>query len=156
MKTMLALLLLVVPASAQEAFEITTRQDWTVGAVPMVRPTGDNRVIALDVIPNGNPTPIKNMGYAWVHVCNVDVKLYPTAPMECAGVKMTADGVVFSADVFNGAPRRPIRMMIGPTTVATFSANPVANLTVGGFDALQMQRRIAHLESQVKQLGGKP
>ena len=106
------------------AFDILERTHITSFPVPSFRPTGTNKVIALDVYPNGTPTPNSDSGYAWIDACDADLlNANGTTPVTCARMGVKEDKVEFGSRNYDGGAIKPVWIIVGNTHVATFDAS---------------------------------
>ncbi len=69
--------------------------------VPTIRPTTTDKVIALDVMPNGTPSA-ETGGVAWIDVCNQD-RMYANGDIGAARVASFSDKVQIGSVSFGGA-----------------------------------------------------
>lgn len=93
--------------STARGWSINTRSVVTTFPVPSFQPTQNNTVIAIDVMPKGAPTESSGNGFAWVDVCNADVKDNGNAVY---GIRNAAvgNGARISSFNYNGATAKPL------------------------------------------------
>jgi hypothetical protein len=85
--------------------------------VPTVRPTGANKNIALDVMPNGKPTNFYGNGLAWIDVCDTDLRT-TDGSTGTARIGIYADHVEFGTRGF-GISAKPLWLTVGNDGSAT-------------------------------------
>ena len=106
--------------TAARSFELQTRGALTAFPVPCVRPSTATTTIALDIMPNGNPSEYGANGKAWFDVCDTDV-LTGTPAVNTARVGIRAAiGAEFGSRAYNGASAIPITFTLhdGSASVA--------------------------------------
>lgn len=98
--------------TSARSFELQTRDALTDFPVPCVRPSTANTVIALDIMPNGNPSEYGANGKAWLDVCDTDVQTgSPAVNTARVGVRATM-GAEFGSRAYQGASPIPISFTI--------------------------------------------
>lgn len=113
--------------TSARSFELQTRDALTAFPVPCVRPSTATTTIALDIMPNGNPSEYGTNGKAWLDVCDTDV-LTGTPAVNTARVGIRAAvGAEFGSRAYQGAAAIPITFTIHDTTV-----NMVGQFTTAG------------------------
>jgi len=118
-----------------EEWELTSRDVGVLFPVPCFRPIISNKVIAVDIMPNGTPTENGNNGFAWFDICEKDT--YNTNPafysLRC-GIRSI--GAEFGARHFNGATAIPIFFNISPgnpTDNIPLRLNPNKSIDMPGY-----------------------
>lgn len=105
---------LFLQETANRAFSLSTRQTVSTIPVPSFRPTSINSAIAVDIMPNGNPSEFGNNGIAWIDIINEDA-LIGEPGMEGARVGVFADKVEFGSRVFNSGTAIPLTFTVDAT-----------------------------------------
>lgn len=117
---------LSLPAWAQSvsgAFDILARTYMTNFPVPSFRPTQANKIIALDVYPNGTPAPNSDNGFAWIDACDADLlNANGNVPVTCARMGIKPDRVEFGSRNFDGGAQKDIYIVRGSQVVAKFTS----------------------------------
>lgn len=101
-----------VTGTAARGWSVRTRSTVTTFPVPAFRPTQVNTVLAIDLMPNGTPSESSGNGYAWLDVCNADIR-DADDPVWGGRVAATSVGAVFGSFSYNGASAKPIAFQIG-------------------------------------------
>ncbi|MCR4286753.1 MAG: hypothetical protein NUW09_01935, partial [Deltaproteobacteria bacterium] len=113
--------------TSARSFELQTRDALTAFPVPCVRPSTATTTIALDIMPNGNPSEYGTNGKAWLDVCDTDVQTgSPAVNTARVGIR-AAIGAEFGSRAYQGAAAIPITFTIHDTTV-----NQVGQFTTAG------------------------
>lgn len=128
--------------NANSQYELARRDSLNSYPVPLIRPVQTNKVIALDVMPNGSPSEIAGNGFAWIDVCDADIKTGGSTPVKCARVGVRSDVVEFGSKNFDGAASPlPISFTMGALEairigvdrkVGIKNNNPTADFDVRG------------------------
>lgn len=126
-----------VPA---RGFTFETRTTPNTYPVPFFRPTTTDTTIAFDLFPNGSPAEVgSDLGVAWMHICNADLKADPNAAVSCIGMAAGTTAHRFGQYCYNSGTKLPIHFInegaivgiIGTNDEWTFQTGSVAgpNLT---------------------------
>lgn len=104
-----------ISAAFDSPFDITARGISLGFPVPTIRPTEANKVVALDIMPNGSPTPPASNMIAWQDVCDTDV-FQNNDPVNCARVGVGTTAIQFGSVAFNGATPKPVQFIVRDVT----------------------------------------
>ena len=116
--------------TSARSFELQTRDALTTFPVPCVRPSTSNTVIALDIMPNGNPAENGTNGKAWQDVCDTDIRTgSPAVNTARVGIRASI-WAEFGSMAYNGAATVPVTITINGVMVGQFSVAGVFG--VGG------------------------
>lgn len=115
---------------ATQGFRADVRDALTSFPVPCIRPTTTDKVIALDVCPNGSPSDFSNNGVAWIDVCDSDVQA-GDPPVVALRLGISSTDLEIGIRAFNGATKKPLRIKNDAVTVMEFE---IAGDINTGFD----------------------
>lgn len=100
---------------AVQQFTLGPRSDVTAFPAAAFRPQTANRVMALDVMPNGSPTENATDGFAWIDVCSTDILDEDTdvTPTTTARVGIKTSFAVFGSRAYGGASTPTVKIEAG-------------------------------------------
>lgn len=131
------------------SYDITTRKDLQNITVPVLRPSSEDHVIALDIMPRGRPKEWAGHGFSWLHLCDGDVIARPDGPLSCAQVSVTSKDIRIGSSFYNGGAAKPVSIISGRDVIGQFTPG---RLVVGEFDTIDLLKRIDALESRLKDI----
>lgn len=112
---------LIVGDGSSTKYDLTYREG--VGlVVPTFIPNSTNKVIALDIMPSGTPTENGTNGFAWVDICDADLKSVQN-PTNCARMGVRSGFVEFGSRAFNGRSVKNLSLTMGGNPALTITPN---------------------------------
>lgn len=100
-------------SAAAEEYEVTERGVTLGFPVPTIRPTTADKVIAVDIMPNGSPADFSANGVAWLDICNEDIKGDVVSAFSALRAGITSTQSTFGAISFNGAAVQELVFVLG-------------------------------------------
>ena len=97
-----------------ETYDISERNVSLSFPVATIRPRTNNKVLALDLMPNGNPDNFKDNGVVWFDIINTDIKKNPKTDLTLLRMGIDSDGnATFGVKGLNGGRGGDLRFIYG-------------------------------------------
>lgn len=128
---------LVITGTGNSSFRLLTRANVTTFPAAFAQPTVSDKVMAVDLMPNGNPVELTGHGITWLDLCDADLHANSSAPTTCARIGIREDFVEIGSRSFNGGTIKPIVFTVGN------SPNPVTGFKLETTGALSTKASVS-------------
>ena len=124
----------LVAFQAGQTFEFSNVNGSVAFPVPGLRPTGADKYVAFDLVPNGSP-PVIGQGVTWFDCCTADIVANPSGAFSAAHFAVSSTGdVLISSNPFNGASQGRIVLSLNNGIKAQINAAGALVLAGGSPD----------------------